>query len=711
MGKALLPLLGGTPAVWTTCVTFFQLVLVLGYLYAHVTSTLVSTRVQVVLHCGLLLGGLSLLAPEVPSIALGQAQHPVLDVLTILIRAVGLPVLAIAATAPLVQRWFSQTTHLSSTDPFFLYAASNAGSLLALLAYPFVVEPALGLPAQQQAWRIGYWLLVVLTAVCGWIVARSSPVPGRVEELPSVRENVKIGAGRRILWLLLALVPSSMTLGLTTYATTDVAAIPLFWVVPLGLYLATYVLAFAQRRLIPVKWASACLPAAILATIYVIAVRGGELHLIIPIHLTALFLSAYVCHARLYDDRPSPKHLTEYYLWIAVGGCLGGVFNTLIAPLVFVETVEYPLSLAAAAALRPGVVSAPARPVVFKTLMTVVPVAAALLVLAMPESVGVPFTSLRLTGVAVLVGGPMLFPLLLSWHPAGFALALAGLAAAGGLVPRASTTALHRERSFFGTYRIVQWERIRSLEHGTTNHGSQRVGSAQECEPTSYFTRSGPIGRLITSFEGTRARRRVGIAGLGIGALAVYAQPGQRWTFFELSPAVERIARNPAYFTYLSKCAPSTEVIIGDARLAIGQQPDSSFDLLILDAFSSDAVPVHLLTREALALYVRKLAPDGVIAFQVTNRHLNLAPILGSAAREIGLWALSTRDTDFTPMERYEGRLISAWVVVSRTDSSLGSLLQDRRWELAPVSPRGAWTDDHANVLAALYVLQGADDE
>jgi hypothetical protein len=363
-GKLVLPLLGGTPAVWNTCVMFFQFELLAGYLYAHVSTSRLGQRAQFALHLALLGLGLLALSVALRGSTAEASNAPILTVIVLLARSIGLPLLAVAATAPLLQRWLATTRDPAGRDPFFLYAASNLGSLIALLAYPFAIEPLLRLRTQRIVWSAGYLVLIALTAACAWQTSRSSqpavvepaldpPPRKRKARSAAITEQRPITNVQRVRWLALAFVPSLLMLAVTTYISTDVAAVPLLWVLPLALYLLTYVMAFARRQIVPIRWLNRLLPLAVVAATYFLFAVTASVRIFLAVHLTVLFIAALFCHTQLAAERPPADHLTEYYLWISVGGFLGGVFTTLVAPALFTRTVEYPLGLILAVLLRP----------------------------------------------------------------------------------------------------------------------------------------------------------------------------------------------------------------------------------------------------------------------------------------------------------------------------------------------------------------------
>jgi hypothetical protein len=691
--KMVLPRLGGTPAVWTTCVVFFQATLLAGYGYAHLSTRFLAPRAQVALQLAVLALPWLVLPIALPaSFAPDASSNPIPALLAALVLAVGLPFFAAATSGPLLQRWFAGTGDGDTPpDPYFLYAASNAGSLLGLLAYPFVLEPRLTLAQESRLWTTSYALLLALTAACGalaWRAPRATATPAE-----------PIAAARRLRWIALAAVPSSLMLGVTTHVTTEIGTVPLLWVVPLALYLATFVLAFARRPLVPQRVAIRALPIAVLGLFFVLrALPGAPLGFGIPAHLAGFFAIALALHGELATDRPPAGRLTEFYLLLALGGVAGGVVNALVAPLVFTSVAEYPVAIVAACFLIPR---KPGSRVLDVGLPVGLFLAAKGIGLAAADLE--PATRLALT---VAIPAALAFPL--STRPLRFGLAAGAIFLA--TTPPATGALLHAERSFFAVHRVVrvllpQAVAANELVNGSTNHGMQLV-NPRTLEPTSprealsYYHRTSPIGQVMAQGQ----RRHVAIVGLGTGSLAAYGEAGERFTFHEIDPAVARIAEDPAYFTFVHDARArgvSVGVVLGDARITIASTPPCSLDLLVLDAFSSDSIPVHLVTREAIALYGSKLAPHGLLAWNVSNRYLDLRPVLGDLAADAGLVAIFRVDLA-DDAAAFPGKVPSQWLVLARTWEDLGDLAASGRWEKVPGRGGAVWTDDHANVLGAL---------
>jgi hypothetical protein len=693
-GRMVLPRLGGSPAVWNACMLFFQAALLGGYLYAHLSSRVLRPRAQAGLHLALM----AVAAIALP-IALGDREPPpgggpVAWLLLTMAATVGPPFVVLAGTGPLLQRWFSFTGHRHASDPYPLYAASNLGSALALFAYPVLVEPRLRLADQSMAWSAGYLVLGVLILLSILRVR-----PGAVAAVAEVDDAAPVTGEHRIGWVALAFVPSSMLLGATAYLTTDLVPIPLLWVLPLGLYLFSFTLAFARRPLIPHGWMLLAQPSLLCVTALMLLeglVRRPTLG--IALHLLALFVTAMVCHGELARRRPAVRHLTEFYLWIAVGGVMGGIFNVIVAPQIFPRLWEYPMIVVLAALARPWPQRQPRSRHLLPVASAVV-VSIALLWATSQESGVSTWKTIAISAVAINVA-----TIGLSEFPLWLALTLATVLGAR------TSTVLDRDgsilatRSFFGAYRVseitVSSGTYHTLTHGSTLHGAQSLDPEQRREPLTYYLREGPLGQVFASMHAPASRRRVAFVGLGTGTAAAYGSGGDQWTYYEIDPGIERIARDTAYFTYLADTRADLRVVLGDARLSMRSAPAAGYDLIALDAFTSDAVPTHLLTLEALDLYLSKLAPHGLITYHVSNRYLDLEAVVYSLARERGLHAWVGNGPRRRP-RRYDQ--YSTWVVLARDSADLGMLVSDARWKrLAPERPAPVWTDDYSSVLSVM---------
>jgi hypothetical protein len=688
-GKRFLPLLGGSPAVWTTCMLFFQTVLLAAYGYAHALSARWPLRRQVGVHAVVLAAPFVALALGRPTLEPSAGVGPVLWLLAVLSLSVGPSLFALATTAPLLQRWFASSGHPAAGDPYFLYGASNLGSLAGLLAYPLALEPFLDLREQSNVSWIGYAIFAATTLVC----ATRARVAAPIEERPSPAP----GWALRIRWMALAAVPSSLLLGTTAHLSTNLTPFPLLWTIPLALYLLTYVLAFARRP--PLRHESMVfaqlLALAALASVFFWEKADLELtfELAAPLHLAAFFFTAMVCHGELASRRPASGQLTIFYLCMAVGGALGGAVNAILGPLLFDSFLEYPLVLTLACLLRPA--WSDRRPSLGWLLP---PVILGVLVFAYLAS-----TEVAYDWRPFIVTAPAAALLLLAGnHPWRLALGLLVVLLGGAAVVDKRVELLHQERSFFGIHQVERTDAgLRHLAHGMILHGSQFEDEARRGEPLTYYHRAGPCGRIFETFLARVPQARVGVVGLGAGSVAAYAGPGQQWTFYEIDPAVERTAR--AWFTYLDNCKGKVNVVLGDGRLGIERARDREFDLLVFDAFSSDAIPVHLLTREALKIYLAKLDGSGLLAFHISSRYLVLQPILATLAADGGLLGLVQQEAPLDAESKAAGKGESTWIVLVREEVDLEPLRKDGRWKPLVAEPgRKAWRDDFTSLLSAI---------
>ena len=713
--KLVLPLLGGAPAVWNGCLLVYQALLLAGYGYAWAVSRWLGPRAQLVLHASLVALSLLWLPIGIPDGWSAPAGAPIPWLVALLLAGLGLPFLVLATGAPLLQYWFSRTGHRDAANPYLLYSASNAGSLLALLAYPFAIEPLVGLTRQRVAWSTAYVVVagcVLACAVLARYFGRSSP-PAQptdttpVEHAPPEAEAPRLAWGERLWWTLLAFAPSSLLLGVTSYLTTDLAVVPLFWVVPLALYLLTFVIVFARRP--PVSHARALRlhPLVLLPlSVALFTGRGTDVRLMAPLHLTLFFLTALVCHGELARRRPPAARLTEFYLWLSVGGVLGGVFNVLLAPVLFDRVLEYQVVLALACALRPWQTAGRGgwAPLLRDVALPVV-LFGTLVVLLRVSGSG---TSAA-TGIVVPVigGAAALVCLWFAPRPLRFGLGVLALFMAAALDRGGRREPLLRARSFFGVYAVRdEGNGYHALYHGSTLHGAQRLVAGSSRRPLTYYRTLGPLGDIVGALRLRGEPLRVGVVGLGAGTVACHTRPGDRVTFYEIDPLMVRIARDPTLFSYLAECAPAARLVMGDARLSLASDTAARYDLLVLDAFSSDAIPVHLLTREALQVYLARLAPDGVLAVHVSNRYLDLRGPVAALAADAGLSAMAGTDLRLTAAERRRLEAASRWIAVARRTPVLEPLrIRGERWQpLTAADATRLWTDDYSNVLGALTV-------
>jgi len=712
VARLVLPLLGGAASVWNTSIAFFQIALLVGYGYAHLLQRIPRVATQAVVHCAAVA-----LAAVVLPLRVHQAfgppssEHPALWELGVLAVSIGAPFAILSATAPLVQAWHARTMpREEGKEPYVLYAASNLGSLLALIAYPLVVEPTVTVKAQTLGWSLGYGAFGLLFACLALVCARAAELRAEAHAAAP-----PIPWMERMRWVVLAAIPSSLMLGVTTHLTTDVASAPFLWVAPLALYLLTFVLAFQAKPVLSSRWTLTLQAAAVAACAALLPFRLTAFPLQLLVHLSAFFFTALMCHQTLVARRPPPARLTEFYLWMSVGGVVGGAFNAFLAPVIFDNVWEYPLVVALACLARPADPRAPQRPwmVVVTGLGILAGVAAPMVITfapphlsARPVIAGLTDSQLFDLGAKLLLGGAAVAAFLVRGRYLPFFMLIAVLSfGASAAADRVNATGSWR--SFFGVVRESETRadplggRVRMLAHGTTLHGAQAQNPAFRCRPLVYYTPHTPIGQTIAWKQRQTGALRMGVVGLGTGSVAAYVRPGDHLTFFEIDPLVIRIATDFRHFSYTTACARGpVDYVVGDARLTLGHQPAGQFDLLLIDAFSSDAVPTHLLTVEAVRGYLSKLKPDGVVILHLSNRNLELNGPAQAVAKAAGGYAL---------IQTYEAPRTGDWdssedaVVIGRTPQAIAGLAADRRWRPADPNRARPWTDDYTNLVGALW--------
>ena len=712
--KMVLPRLGGSPAVWSVAMVFFQSLLLAGYAYAHFLMQVKNRTTVVAVHLVLLV--IALLTLPL-SIAGSWGEPPTSGyafwLLGLFVVSIGLPFFALAANNPLLQAWFVRTGHPAGPDPYFLYASSNIGSFLALLSYPVLLEPMFTLRSQNLMWTGGYGVLVLLIATCGLLLLRS-PAPAVADPQTGQSGDASApapGWRLRARWIFLASVPSGLLIAVTAHISTDVAAAPLLWVLPLSLYLLTWVLVFQSRPLLPHKWMLMLQPLAIAGVITLLAL-GGEQNLLLTLggHQLCFFVIAMACHGELARTRPAAKYLTGFYVALSFGGMVGGLFAGLIAPYAFSWVAEYPILLALAALCRPSD-GGERWPSWSRWYWPVLAVLAVALIAPAWYAGKIPSWLLDHRVWTASVVGVLAAALALLLKASRLKIfATVGLALVLIRVYPADDGRVETVRSFFGVHKIVVMPggQYHVLMHGTTIHGAQRFLNsdgtpvAGRPEPISYYHRDGGIGQAIAAIrERKGAPLRVAVIGVGSGTLACAAEPGETWKFFEIDQTMIDTARDPKYFSYIQNCAPDMKPVIGDARLTFAKEPDGVYDLIIVDAYSSDAIPIHLATQEAMQIYKDKLAPQGAVVMHVSNRHLELSSVVvGIAdANEMQSWVYSEdsgRDNEY---------IFATTVVVSaREEADIGKLASSDEWtQTEPTENQRVWTDDYSNVLGAVY--------
>jgi len=931
VGKMVLPLLGGSPAVWNACMVFFQALLLLGYLYAHFVASRYEPKKQWAIHLAVLalpIGAFFLavlLGTRHSPIAIAESlaptgeSSPVLSVLALLAVAIAIPFFVVSTSAPLLQMWFANTGHPAARDPYFLYSASNVGSMVSLLGYPLFIEPNLSIVGQAWLFAVGFGILAVMVYFCGQAAANPIGVPpppkrergkmkgkgaaavstnhsapvSPVSPVPAVPMEPPPTWLRKAKWIALAFVPSSLMLGVTFHMSTDIASIPLMWVIPLALYLVTFIIAFGRMpdwfRIVIGNLA----PVMILLLIFVL-ISGVDpgVGVVLFLHIATFFAVALMCHYELARDRPSPQYLTEFFLLMSVGGMLGGVFNSLVAPLIFAHAYEYKLVLLVSCLMVPRLIDEPEaqnepsteRPlseprssedwpiivaVIVNTLLLIfsllwletyrpdhislgylfppIPIdpmkvlytvlaavgagivwivvlelfalykhepaefarntwqstpsliRACLLIIAnplvlpwatrallktrerlrlyldviIPALLGVAFYYFaklpddskdfgnfvnrmnervgisQQTIVAILIYAiPVMLCFFFVDRPLRFALCAAAIL--GPTTIREATGGqIHSERSFFGILKVEQNGHYNRLVHGTTLHGTQfnkkfkrhyaddfqmlilnspwdilAVAGANATynpreDPLTYYHRSGPVGAMFREVysrkNGADRTADIAMVGLGTGSVACYAQKGQRFTFYEIDPAVKHLVDDTAeYFSFTSDArarGANIDIRMGDARLKLKGDTDRKYALLLVDAFSSDAIPVHLLTKEAVQLYMNRITEDGILALHISNKFVSLEPVCAAIAADLGLTARLWSDSQ---ERRHPGKTASSWVVLAKDEKTLGTLalpLEKQREEYGtdfrPIgSSRGmpAWTDDYSDVMRVMMI-------
>ena len=717
--KMVLPQFGGAPSVWSVAIVFFQAALLAGYAYAHWLTRYARTTAAAVIHVAMMLAA-CLVLPV--SIATAWSRPPPgLEALWLIISclvSIGLPFFALAANGPLLQAWFARSDHPAAANPYFLYVASNLGSVLALLSYPVLIEPFVRLGRQTHYWAVSFYLLLALIAGCaGVMLWRGHPIPppartlsgGGIAEPAAPLSTYAMALSPtwrdKAWWTTLAAVPSGLLIAVSAHISIDVAAVPLLWVIPLALYLLSFIIVFARRPIIPHGMIVAVQPLFIIALAAVMVFDPVKTIVwVVCVHLAVFFVCALMCHGEIARTRPPPQYLTTFYLWISAGGAIGGLTTGLIAPHVFNWVAEYPILIALAALCRPGV-KLPREPLWRYLVLAALGASAVfLLICTFYPSVFDAATFNRAAVVLLLACVPF-------WRaPIPFAAIIASVLLANHtLFEQPETVSV---RSFFGVANVVESPdgQFRILQHGTTMHGAQRIRAADGApvngrpEQLLYYWNGSGIAQV---FDAVRAQRqgpiRYAVIGLGTGSLACRAEPQDAVDYYEIDPAIVRIARDPALFSFLAECRPDVPIILGDARLTLAQASDAAYDLIIVDAFSSDAIPIHLLTREAMAIYLAKLKAHGLIVMHVSNRHLELASVVAGIAAANGLVTLVSNSPDSDDLSQ-PYKFGSTVAAVAREREDFGPLARSSDWELtAPDPKQWVWTDDYSNVFGSLW--------
>ncbi len=704
-----LPLLGGTPAVWAIAMCFFQAVLLGGYAYAHFLRKYVAPRTAVQLHVTLMALGwlalpVSIPAAEVPA---GGATAGIW-LIGLMARDIGYPFFFLSATAPLLQSWFARTTHPSAFSPYFLYSASNIGSIGALILYPFIVEPLLGLHSQSLLWSIGYGILTIAIALCGLLMLSNfKPLVISWDITPSL----SVPMNQRLWWVFMAFVPSALLVAWTNHITTDIASAPFLWLPPLILFLLTFVLVFRDQPLISIRAARymqlASLPIAFAVqmalplNLAIWAILAGAI---------SFFATAIICHRQLYETRPDAGKLTEFYMMMSLGGVLGGLFVSLIAPLIFSSVAEYPILLLLGVAAQRDLFMDPKIRVQLRSPLLLIAIFVGLLGFAtFLISAG---QKLYISTLAIELAflGAAAFLFIRAGRYGFMVIAVLIMSFTKLLSPLQERVAY---RSYFGVLSVAEGVQVnyRGLIHGTTMHGAERLdeltaGFKDRPHALTYYSPEGGMARtLLAKQRELSALGRSGIyrvVGLGTGSLSCYSKPGEDWAYYEIDRDVIKVAQDPNQFNFLSNCAPQMKMIEGDARITLAHAAPQKADYFLVDAFSSDSIPIHLMTTEALKLYLSQLNEDGVFVIHVTNRYLDLAPVVAANLQAVDP-TMSSRVIDFVPATPNLNASHSIVIVVSKNAKLLASLDQEGGTQPLETSTGvESWSDDFSNLPAAI---------
>jgi hypothetical protein len=701
--KMVLPLLGGAPTVWSIALVFFQATLLGGYAYAHLIVRRIPLGVGPLIHLGILAAAAATLPIAVAS-SLGSppTDNIAFWLIGLFVASIGLPFAVLATTAPLLQSWFAASGHSRASNPYVLYAASNLGSFAGLFAYPTLIEPLLPLHTQARMWSAGFAAFALLVSTAGLAVTR------RTSPLGNAAAAAPMPAHDKLRWVGLAAIPAGLVIAVTSYVATDLASAPFLWVLPLAVYLLTFVATFRDR-----PWVSHSAVARLVPLVVAplsVGLLGGQRPYwlaLVGVNLAAFVLLALLCHGELYRHRPAPGHLTEFYLWTSLGGALGGMLAAIVAPHLFTQVYEYPILIVAALLALPGASEGGVGRAIVQTgpvlMLGVLAVIARFgFGIELPATAELPFQILLVALVAVM--------LLQREHSARFiSLVVLGFLLTGLWQPGFNRVAA--VRSFFGVTQVIETAdgEFRLLYHGTTLHGAERIADVAADvmpEPLTYYYRGGPISDVIDAVRSLQGSlRRVAVVGLGTGALACYRHRGEAWTFYEIDPAVVQIARDPQFFTFISGCAPDLPVVVGDARLTLAASTEK-YDLIILDAFSSDTIPVHLLTREAVEGYLNHLARGGIILLHISNRYMELADTVAAVGAAEGLAAFIKID-DRPDTSSPDYKMNAEVVALARRPEDVRDLRVRPDWHrLRAGTDVQAWTDDYSNIFGAILRKQ-----
>lgn len=692
----LLPYFGSSPNVWNTCMFFFQGILLLGYYYSHKSSTIFRLSTQTKIHTLLLGITLFFLPVQIPSYwSPGPNTNPIFVLVLLMTITILFPFLLLSCNAPLLQKWVSQTTLKENKNPYYLYAASNSGSLLALLAYPFIIEPNFKLLDQSKLWMYFYWVYCVLLILCAITANKSFNKEHHSEDKTTL--NFK----QKLYWIFLSFIPSSMLLGVTTYITVDISPIPLLWIIPLLIYLLSFIIVFSKTPLFRHELMLKILPITILCTLVsLISANNTNIIISITLHLFNLFICAMVCHGELVKHKPNIKYLTDFYLCISIGGFLGGLFNTLIAPIVFKTLFEYPLIIILSCTVLPF------KDKVHGMKKYILDIILPIGIFAFIYIFSQQLTTLKINSALItnliIIGFPLLSSLMFIKRPIRFGLYLLAIFISIGIYTNRNEKTLFIGRTFFGTNKVTlsKDSNFHNLLHGKTVHGIQNL--KKKDLPQGYYSHSSPIGQLFLNKNNLNSESQIGVIGLGSGALAAYGYDNQKWTFFEIDKQVASIAQNKKYFSYLNDAKIKYKIIIGDGRLSLDKEQNNKYDLLIVDAFSSDSIPTHFLTKEMIKIYLSKITNTGIIAFHISNQYLNLEPVLAGLVKESQIEGFVQNDLSKSQEEISNGAYGSSWVILAQNKETANLISHNQKWKPIKLENSILWSDDYSNLFKIL---------
>jgi hypothetical protein len=719
MAKVMLPYFGGSSSVWAVSMSFFQAMLLAGYGYAHLLRKFFSLRQGIVVHIGLMVLGLFLLRFDADALVDKSSETlGALSLLGVLFKSVGFPFAVMSANAPIMQSWFSQSSHKDAADPYFLYAASNLGSMFALLAYPIIIEPLIGLDSQTYSWSAGFLLLTLCLASCGVLLLANQGVSAIEQNSADTYESISWSA--RLNWLVCAFVPSALLSAWTNHITTDVASVPFLWLPPLALYLASFILMFRAKPWVSIKLLRLLLLIS-LPVAYAVNYGLGRnyMSLVLVAGAIAFMATACIMHRKMYETRPGSAKLTEFYFVMSLGGVLGGAFVSLIAPMIFSRVTEYPLLLIAALVCAAAIFGKKDVPLFREKWMTF---------------------AVLMTGAYLLrsfVGhwyfdnpeawtSSLLFALLVATFYAFFKTdqrfpAYISVAALMLELMLVQFSSLASYRNFYGVLTVSEQDDRIVMTHGTTIHGAAYVAdldpaNTKKPRPLTYYSADGGLAQSVTVSQARLAAKnekgRFGVVGLGAGSLACYAQSGETWRFFEINEIVTRLAKDPRYFPFLSRCTPEAPIVMGDARLTLQRENKASYDVLIVDAFSSDAIPVHLLTVEATNMYLDLLRPEGVLAIHLSNTHMDLLSVVKANVAALNARGKSVQSIAYAhvPRDNFNdsGVAQSLVMLLSQSPEAIAPYRASSfAHELSETDVR-PWTDDYSNVVSSIIRKQRA---